>query len=304
VAAFWLKALAVGLGSGTLSGAFGIGGGVITTPAIRLLLGGSAMSAIATPLPVIIPTAITGATSYFRRGLADVRAGVLLGASGAPAAVGGALLAGVIGGSPLLIATAVLLAYLAVDMTLQARKAGRNGGPAATEASVRVAEDGPLGAEAGTPQRTSAGGGEAEGFRTPAEDRERRGPGLSTQLSVKLALLGVVTGLYSGLLGLGGGFVLVPALMRFFGYSAKRAIGTSLIAIALLSIPGTITHYLLGHIDVPLALALSVSVIPGSLLGARITAAASERHVGFGFAALLVVAGALLIVNEAGVLAR
>lgn len=282
MAAFWLKALAVGLASGTLSGAFGIGGGVITTPAIRLLLGGSAMSAIATPLPVIIPTAVTGAMSYFRRGLADARAGLLLGASGAPAAVGGALLAGVIGGSSLLIASAVLLAYLAVDMTLQAGKAA----PAA-EASVRVAEDGPLG---------------AEGVRAPAEDRRRSVPGVG--LSARLALLGVVTGLYSGLLGLGGGFVLVPALMRFFGYSAKRAIGTSLVAIALLSIPGTITHYFLGHIDVPLALALSVSVIPGSLLGARITAAASERHVRFGFAALLVVAGAVLIVNEAGVLAR
>jgi uncharacterized membrane protein YfcA len=291
VVVFWLKALAVGLMSGTLSGAFGIGGGVITTPAIRLLLGGSAMSAIATPLPVIIPTALAGASGYARRGLADVRAGLTLGAWGALAAVAGAVLAGVIGGSALLLATAVLLTYMAGDMVVQARKADRTHA-AAAEPAVRLAEDGPLD-RLRVPEDVGA----------PGAARGPAGADGGTPPALKLALLGVITGLYSGLLGLGGGFVLVPALMRFFGYPAKRAIGTSHVAIAVLSVPGTATHYLLGHIDVGLAVALSVSVIPGSILGARITAAASERHVRYGFATLLVVAAALLVLNETGVLA-
>jgi uncharacterized membrane protein YfcA len=107
-----------------------------------------------------------------------------------------------------------------------------------------------------------------------------------------------VTGLYSGLLGLGGGFVLVPVLTRWFGFSAKRAVGTSLVAIAVLAVPGAVTHYVLGHIDLRLALALSLTVIPGSLLGAKITAVASESFVRVGFAVLLVVAAVLLAVNE------
>src|SRR5690242_20254668 len=102
---------------------FGIGGGLITTPAIRLLLGGSAISAVATPLPVIIPAAVTGGISYARRGLADVRSGLLIGAFGAPAAVVGALMAKVIGGPVLLVLTAVLILWMAADMVLLTARA-------------------------------------------------------------------------------------------------------------------------------------------------------------------------------------
>ena len=83
----------VGLVSGVLSGAFGIGGGLVTTPAIRLLLGYPALIAVGTPLPVILPGAIAGASSYVRRGLADVRAGARHRAwSGRSGSVAGALL--------------------------------------------------------------------------------------------------------------------------------------------------------------------------------------------------------------------
>jgi uncharacterized membrane protein YfcA len=111
-----------------------------------------------------------------------------------------------------------------------------------------------------------------------------------------------VTGLNSGLLGLGGGFIVVPVLTRWFGFEPKRAIGTSLVVVALLAVPGSVTHWLLGHIDLRLALALSLTVIPGALLGARVTAVASDRLVRVGFAVLLVAAGVLLIVNELGLI--
>ena len=116
-----------------------------------------------------------------------------------------------------------------------------------------------------------------------------------------LAVVGVITGLYSGFLGLGGGFIVVPALTRWFGFPAKRAIGTSLVAIALLVGP---RH---GHALRCSAtstrrsrVALSVGVDPRR-------AARRARHrsrvraaVRFGFAALLVVAAALLALNELG----
>jgi uncharacterized membrane protein YfcA len=74
--------VAVGLFSGVLSGAFGIGGGLITTPAIRLLLAYPALIAVGTPLPVILPGALTGAVTYWNRGSADVRAGIVMGLIG------------------------------------------------------------------------------------------------------------------------------------------------------------------------------------------------------------------------------
>src|SRR5450759_1572593 len=141
-AAFWIKTLVVGAVSGVLSGMFGIGGGMITTPAIRLLLGGSAIAAVATPLPIIIPTAITGAVGYTRRGLADVRAGWIVGGSGALAAVAGAYATRWIGGSALMIATGVLVVYMAADMLFAGRRAGA--GAHAPEPSVSASEEGPL----------------------------------------------------------------------------------------------------------------------------------------------------------------
>ena len=66
--------VAIGLVAGVLSGMFGIGGALVTTPAIRLLLGRPELIAVGTPLPVIIPTAVAGALAYARRGLGFAQA--------------------------------------------------------------------------------------------------------------------------------------------------------------------------------------------------------------------------------------
>jgi uncharacterized membrane protein YfcA len=250
----WL-AIAIGFAAGLLSGAFGVGGGVVTTPAIRLLLGQPALVAVGTPLLIIIPTALVGSLSYARRGLADVRAGVLIGLWGAAASVLGAYISHAVGGTTIMILTAIIIFYLAYDTALG--KGAR---------------------DAGSPP---SGEDTAPSWRL-------------------LAVLGVATGLYSGLLGLGGGFILVPMLLRFGGYPIKKAIGTSLTAIAVLAIPGSITHWMLGHVDVRLAVLLSLGVLPGVLVGAKLTAAASERRIRWAFATLLVVAGAALVVAELG----
>lgn len=274
--------VSVGIGfcSGVLSGAFGIGGGIITTPAIRLILGAPALVAVGTPLPVILPTALTGALTYARNGVADVRAGVTCGLAGSLTAVLGAWGTSLVGGDVVLIATAALILYAAVDMIVQAyRLKPRAGGSAASAEAATLA---PTTAPAiDAPSATDA----------PAT--------LATRVPIMpLVVIGAVTGLYSGFLGLGGGFVLVPLLTRWLHFDMKRAIATSLVAVAMLAVPGTITHAILGHIDWAIALALSVGVIPGAMLGARITLGSSDRSVRIGFATLLVVVGIWLAGNE------
>lgn len=276
MAAFWLKAAAVGFVSGILSGMFGIGGGIITTPAVRLLLGASAIAAVASTLPAILPAALAGSYTYVRSGVADPRMGLTIGLSGALTAVAGAYLTRFIGGSILLVVTAAIIAYMAVDMALLAMRR-----PPA-EPTPRA----PLAEEESVPAERPHG--------APRFQPTRRA----------LAVLGAVTGLYSGLLGLGGGFIIVPVLTRWFGFSAKRSIGTSLVAIAILSVPAMITHALLGHIDWRIAIALAVMVVPGSFIGAHITLRSSERATRLGFAVLLVVAALLLAGNELAVLVR
>lgn len=259
--------IAVGLASGVLSGAFGIGGGLLTTPAITLLLGYPALIAVGTPLPVIIPGALTGAASYHRRGLADVRAGLLMAAVGAVGSVGGAFLSRLVGGTGVLLATAAVIAGASIDMFLQHRAAG---------------------AEPAVPGEGESDEGLArESARAPARPRARA-----------LVAIGVVAGLYSGFLGLGGGFVVVPALTRWCGMPVKRAIGTSLVTVAALAIPGTLAHWYLGHVDWTLAGMLAIGVVPGAVIGARLTGRASDRSVRLAFATLLAVVGVWLAASQ------
>jgi uncharacterized membrane protein YfcA len=92
-----------------------------------------------------------------------------------------------------------------------------------------------------------------------------------------LALVGVVAGLLSGLLGIGGGLVIVPALAGMLGVPLKRALGTSLVAVVVLVIPGTIVHAVLGNIDWAAALFLAIGAVPGARLGATIALGTKER---------------------------
>jgi uncharacterized membrane protein YfcA len=257
-----LTTFAIGLVSGLFSGAFGIGGGIVTTPAIRLILGAPALVAVGTPLPVILPSAITGGYSYIRRGSADVRAGVILGLSGSLTAVLGAWLTQFVGGKVVLLATAALVLYTAVDMIVQSFA------PPSVASLAENTDGEPIG-----PPKAALG---------------------------PLILIGAVTGLYAGFLGLGGGFILVPMLTRWMRLDIKRAIGTSLIAIGILAIPGTITHAYLGHIDWAIALVLTLGVIPGAWLGARISLGARDRSIRLAFSGMLIVVGGWLAISELG----
>ena len=91
------------------------------------------------------------------------------------------------------------------------------------------------------------------------------------------AAVGLVAGFVSGLLGVGGGIVMVPAFTTLLGMPLKRALGTSLVVISALVVPGTIVHWALGHIDWAIFLALAAGVVPGALIGARIALGARDR---------------------------
>jgi uncharacterized protein len=95
---------------------FGVGGGIVATPAISIIFSSAPVVAVATPLPVIFPTAIVGAATYHRSGEIDLRAAAWISLPGAAAAAAGALATEVINGHLLLLVTAVLLAWQAVQV--------------------------------------------------------------------------------------------------------------------------------------------------------------------------------------------
>ena len=92
---------------------------------------------------------------------------------------------------------------------------------------------------------------------------------------------------------------MVPLMLSLVGISMKQASGTSLIAVMLLAIPGTIEQGLLGNIDYMAGIAVAVGSIPGAVVGARLV---PERTLRFIFGGFLIVAAVVLVLNEVGVL--
>ena len=88
-----------------------------------------------------------------------------------------------------------------------------------------------------------------------------------------------VIGVLTGLLANSGGFLLVPLFMLVLGLSARRAAGTSLVAVGVLIVPTLVTHWALGHIDWSVALLFAVGAIPGSVIGS-----AAAQHLPMGVA--------------------
>ena len=235
--------IAIGLVSGLLAGLFGIGGGILMTPGIQVLLGAPPIIALATPLPAIFPTALAGALAYRRGGELDTRAAAWLAGPGLVGASLGAWFTDHVDTTLLLLATALLLGWQAVAIIRDARRHGRR------------------------------------------EPREATAPILGG--------IGAVAGFVSGLLGIGGGLVMVPLLAGWLGMPLKRALGTSLLVIVALVVPGTIVHSALGHIDWGICLALVVGGVPGARLGAALALGAKERTL------RLVVGGGLLAIAVA-----
>jgi len=249
-----LVAVLIGFVSGVLAGLFGVGGGIVMTPGIQVLLGAAPIVALATPLPVILPTAITGALTYRKAGEIDERAAMWMAVPGIAAAVVGAALTKYIDTHLLLVVTAALLAYQAIGI-LRGRRAGA---------------------------------------RRPAREAT---PGV-------YAGVGLAAGLISGLLGIGGGLIMVPLLAGWLGMPLKRALGTSLLAIVVLVIPGTIVHAALGHIDWAIFLAVTVGAVPGAMIGARLALGARERTLRLAVGTFLLIIATAYGLSEALTLLR
>lgn len=108
--------------------------------------------------------------------------------------------------------------------------------------------------------------------------------------------LGVGSGLLSGLLGIGGGFMMVPVFIKVLGLPTKVALGTSLAVITITVIPNAVAQSTVGNIDWKVALLLAVGVVPGARIGALLAIRTKQRTLrvvlALGLAAVAVLYGA------------
>jgi uncharacterized membrane protein YfcA len=124
-----------------------------------------------------------------------------------------------------------------------------------------------------------------------------------TEIDARKRLLGIVAsgigiGVLTGLFGVGGGFVIVPALVLLLGLSMPVAVGTSLLVIALTSAVALAAHLVSGSIDWPVAGSFAAAAIVGALAGSRIGRRLSSERLMHIFATLVVVIACFLIVRN------
>lgn len=107
--------------------------------------------------------------------------------------------------------------------------------------------------------------------------------------TLRLAAIGTLAGAFSGLFGVGGGTVIVPLLIFWFGFGERLATGTSLAAIVLIGALGAVAEGgLYGNVHIGTGLLLAIPAALGVLLGTTIQQRIPQRAVSYLFAALLV----------------
>lgn len=108
-------------------------------------------------------------------------------------------------------------------------------------------------------------------------------------------LIGLAAGFFGGLVGLGGGVIMIPLMVRFAGLTQHQAHGTSLMALVFTGLTGAITYYVNGSVDVLAAVLLAATAILTSSLGALAANALPERRLKMAFGIFLIFVSLLLL---------
>jgi len=241
----------IGLSLGLTGG----GGAIFAVPLLVYGLGVSAKDAIVTSLAAVGTISAVGFVTYWKRGLVELRTGLLFAVAGMLGAPVGTWLASLISESALLLLFAGLMVVVSVRLWQQAA----GGRPESSLDGMNDCRDAP------TCRRDAAG----ELI-------------LTSRCAFLLAVVGSVAGVLSGLFGVGGGFIIVPALVLFSGMAIHRAIGTSLMVIVLVSAAGLVSQWYAGRtastdVTVWFVLGGTAGLLVGQQIGRRLPAPVLQK---------------------------
>lgn len=258
----------VGLSLGLTGG----GGAIFAVPLLVYGLSVNPREAVAISLAAVGATSLVGFLHRWRLGEVELRTGLLFAIAGMVGAPVGTWIASLIPESILLLAFAGLMVVVALRLWQQASHPILP--PTACPSPEQ--QDGP------TCRRDATGA-----------------LVLTSRCAVLLLVVGVLTGMLSGLFGVGGGFVIVPALVLFSGMSIHRAVGTSLMVIALVSVSGVTAQVWAGRVIDPVVTTLFVAGgIAGLFAGQRIGRRMSGPSLQKVFAVAILAVAAFVIVRN------
>jgi len=258
----------VGLSLGLTGG----GGAIFAVPLLVYGLGLPAREAVAISLAAVGATSLVGFLHRWKLGEVETSTGVLFAVAGMGGAPVGTWIAGQLPDTILLLLFAGLMVIVALRLWRQAP-----------------------GSKAGDASSADADAKDAPTCRRDATGRLL----LTSSCAAMLFGVGFLTGLLSGMFGVGGGFVIVPALVLFSGMSMHRAVGTSLMVIALISAAGVASQVWSGRDIAPAITALFVAGgIAGLFTGQRIGRRMSGRTLQRVFAVAILGVAVLVVARN------
>ncbi|MEA1960793.1 MAG: sulfite exporter TauE/SafE family protein [Bacillota bacterium] len=226
--------LVIGVMAGMIGSVLGLGGAVIMLPAMQIFLGYDAVMAVGTTLLAVVFTSLSGALGHFKAGNVQVRSGIWVGCGG---------LMGVLVGSY------VFKKYLSCSMEGLSYIMGVLFLGMAVKMGLEVYSD-------------------LKGHDQGQGNSEET---VSSEPVVGLLLLGMVTGTLTGMLGIGGGFIMVPGMMWLFGASAHVAVGSTLLAMLPIATVGAIIKLSQGFVFPMAGLILGIGTAVGAQLGVKVS---------------------------------
>lgn len=248
-------------------------------PALVYLLGVNPHSATTASLIIVGFTSLVGMAANLRAGRVQVRPGSIFGVLGAGGAYAGSLLSASIDPGLLLAAFSVLMAGVAVTMLRPLRASAT---PVPQPPTVAI----PQAIPAAVPGRQ--GSGVALRHAPPlVSARAQPRPAVSP---VRVVIAATVVGLVTGFFGVGGGFVVVPALVLALDFDMPAAVGTSLLVIAINSAVALLPRLGIpqASIGIPLMLTFTAAAIAGTLAGTTIASKVRPDRLMGGFAVLII----------------
>jgi uncharacterized protein len=244
----------LGAAVGMLSGMFGVGGGFLTTP-LLIFYGIPPMVAAASASTQVTGASVSGVFAHMKRGGVDFHMGAVL--------VAGGLLGTLVGAGLFRLLEALGQIDTVINI-IYVLMLGSIGGLMMKEALQAVRAT-----RAGKPVPASKRRHHPLVASLPLRWRFYRS-GLYISPLAPL-ILGFITGIMTMLLGVGGGFIMVPAMLYILGMSANVVVGTSLFQILFVTMGSTIVHSLTTKaVDIVLAVFLLIGSVTGAQIGARL----------------------------------
>jgi len=228
---------------GFFSSMMGVGGGIFIVPMLTLIFSFPPQLAVGTSITAVLFTSISSSLVYFRKRLIDYRLGLILIVTSLAGVRLGALATSIVESDIILVAFGILLIYPSL-MMIRGKKPSE---------IVNVLKRGS--SESGNKYKRVVKLGDEifeYGYNT-----------------ISALLLGLGAGFASGFLGIGGGTIMVPAMVLLLGIPMIVAVATSLFVMIPTSALGAFTHFTLGNVNFGYAIPLIIGVFTGAQIGAR-----------------------------------